>query len=168
MFFGVLAFSVAQSETAKTVKAEKPSCYQPCSKVANSNNYTPFYYVLTAAASEEMSSSPEKKEMSAKEKAACKRICAKTVAANGKCDPKDCPPECLPPNCKIVPCKAKSTAIAINQSRVIKNNYPISPLKEPAFVGSLKFYATKPFCVKHRGKNHFFPAQKRNDSFSKD
>ena len=117
---GFLSYSTAQTtatETTKTVKAEKPSCYQPCSSVANVETNTPFYYVLTAAANQEMANTPEQKPMTDKEKAECIKKCKKTVAVNGKCEPKDCPPECLPPNCKIVSCKkTKATAMAINET----------------------------------------------------
>ncbi len=108
-----MAFSMAQTQSAAKVKAEKPNCYQPCSKVADANSYLPFYYVLNASANEKTVNNTN--TMTSSEKAECQKICAKKIAANGKCDPKDCPPECLPPNCKIVPCKAKSTTMAINQ-----------------------------------------------------
>ena len=109
---GFLAFATSlHAQTPVNAKAEKTSCQKPCSKANAYQNYVPV--VLVAAASEEKASTPN--TTTAKEKAACQKVCTKTVATKANCDPKDCPPECLPPNCKIVPCTAKSTAVAINQ-----------------------------------------------------
>ena len=116
MLPGLLTFATSlHAQSTTTAKAEKPSCYQPCSKATQANayqNYIPV--VLVASPAEEKASTPNA-TMTAKEKANCQRVCAKTIAVNGKCDPKDCPPECLPPNCKIVSCKSKSTVMAVNQ-----------------------------------------------------
>ena len=113
MFFGFLAFSTLQAQTATKVKAEKTNCQMPCTKATQANAYQTYFSAFTAAANEEKVSTPS--TMTAKEKANCQKICAKTVSINGKCDPSDCPPECLPSNCKIIPSAAKSTAVAVNQ-----------------------------------------------------
>jgi hypothetical protein len=88
MFFGFLAFSTLQAQTATKVKGEKTNCQRPCTKSAQAVTY-PFYFsAFAVAANEEKASTPS--SMTAKEKANCQKICAKTVAVNGKCDPKDC------------------------------------------------------------------------------